>query len=334
MCYNFFLYRTYIRKWVCPVFKHMDYVYAVYEEKSFTKAAEKLYISQPALSSTIKKLEKDLGYPIFERSGKEVRPTYVGEKYIHAAEQILLIRKNLEREIDDLLQLRKGKIVLGSTTFIVSNVLPELLKQFRAKNPDIEIDILVEQSTILREKLEKGLVDIAIDNALGREPEYCYIPLFQEHILLGVPEDMPINTPYRDYQIPMETIRDTDCDYAALPKIDISVFRDEPFILLKSGNKMRQIATSIFGERSISPNICFEFDQLMTSISFAEGGFGCCFLTDTILRYVGPCKNVVYYQPDTQFSDRTLYIMHKKNKYLSVACREFITFLTSPAEEE
>ena len=108
---------------------------------------------------------------------------------------------------------------------------------------------------------------------------------------------------------------------------ELSVFREEPFILLKSGNKMRQIATGIFAEHRISPNVCFEFDQLMTSISFAESGFGTCFLTDTILRYVGPCKNVVYYQPDTEFSDRTLYIMHKKNKYLPFACREFIDFL-------
>lgn len=319
------------------MFKHMDYVYAVFEERSFTRAAEKLYISQPALSSTIKKLEKDLGYPIFERSGKEIRPTYVGEKYLQAAEEIRLIRKNLEREIDDLLHLRKGKIVVGSTTFIVSNVLPVLLKRFGEKYPDIEIEILVEQSTVLYEKLEKGLVDIAIDNALAREPDYCYIPLFQEHILLGVPEDMPINQSCRKLQLPAETIRSRNCDYSQLPKVSVSKFQELPFILLKSGNKMRQLSGSIFSESGINPRVCFEFDQLMTSISFAESGFGICFLTDTILRYVGPCKNIVYYQPDTAFADRTLYVLHKKNKYLSFACKELIAFLqeenNQPSEE-
>ena len=309
------------------VLKYLDYVYEIYRERSFTKAAEKLFISQPALSSTIKRLEKDLGYPIFERSGKEVIPTELGEKYVRAAEEILLIQKNMEQEIDDLLQLRKGKIVLGSTTFIVSNVLPRMLKRFRQVNPDVEIEILVEQSTVLREKLEKGLVDIAIDNALGREPEYDYIPLLRERILLGVPEHLPVNERYRDYQIPTDTIRDENCNYEALPKISISAFADEPFILLKSGNKMRQIAGNIFSEAGIAPNICFEFDQLMTSISFAEGSFGVCFLTDTILRYVGPRQNIVCYQPATQYADRTLYIMHKKNKYLSVASRALIDFL-------
>lgn len=309
------------------MFKHMDYVYAVYQEKSFTKAAERMFVSQPALSSTVKKLEKDLGYPIFERNGKEVVPTYLGEKYIRAAEEIRLIQNNLAQEIDDLLQLRKGKIVLGSTTFIVSNVLPRLLRQFSQANPNIEIEILVEQSTVLREKLEKGLVDIAIDNALGREPEYEYIPLLRERILLGVPERLAVNDRYRQYQISPELIRDEKCNYEALPKIPIAAFSREPFILLKSGNKMRQIAGNIFAESGVDPSICFEFDQLMTSISFAEGGFGICFFTDTILRYVGPCHNVVCYQPETGYSDRTLYIMHKKNKYISVASRALIDFL-------
>lgn len=88
--------------------RHIDYVYAIYKEKSFTRAAEQLYISQPSLSATIKKLEKDLGYPIFERTGKEITPTYIGEKFIKAAEEILIIKKNLENEVDDLLKLRKG----------------------------------------------------------------------------------------------------------------------------------------------------------------------------------------------------------------------------------
>ena len=309
------------------MFKHMDYVYAVYEEKSFTKAAEKLFISQPALSATIKKLEQDLGYPLFERNGRDISPTYVGERYLNAAEEIRQIRRNLEREIDDLIQLRKGKVILGSTTFISANVLPPMLKQFREQHPGVEIDILVEQSTVLREKLEKGLVDLAIDNVLSREPDYCYTPMLKEHILLGVPEELDINEKFRAAQLPLEQIQRPECDYSSMPKISVREFQDIPFILLKTGNKMRQIADKIFEEAQMQPDICFAFDQLMTSISFAESGFGCCFLSDTILRYVGPCKNIVYYQPDTQTSDRTLYIIHKKNKYISTACRTFIDFL-------
>ena len=309
------------------MFKHMDYVYAVYEEKSFTKAAEKLFISQPALSVAIKKLENSLGYPLFERNGKDVTPTYVGMRYLEATEEIRQIRNNLVQEVDDLLQLRKGKIVLGSTTFITSNVLPAKLKKFQEANPGIEIEVLVEQSTVLREKLEKGLVDIAIDNVLDQEAEYTYVPMLRERILLAVPQGLPINETCREYQLELERIQNRDCDYDSLPRLPLKKLKNEPFILLKSGNKMRQIAGSIFHQARVEPKVCFEFDQLMTSISFAEGGFGCCFLTDTILRYAGPCKNIVYYQPEGNFRDRMLYIIHKKSKYLSVACRTLIEFL-------
>lgn len=307
--------------------RYIDYVYAIYEEKSFTKAAERLYISQPSLSSTIKKLEKQLGYPIFERSPKEIKLTNIGEKYIKAAEEIIRIKNNLENEIDDLLKLHRGKIILGSTAFIVSNVLPHILKEFGKKFPDIEIKIVVEQSSVLQEKLEKGLVDLAIDNTTALSPSYQHISLFEEHILIGVPENLEVNNRYKDFQIPADIIKNGSCDYSKLPKIDISKFMDEEFILLKSGNKMQQIASSIFTEKGFTPKVCFEFDQLMTSISFAESGFGICFLTDTILKYGGSCKNMTFYQPDTDFTDRTLYMMYKRNKYLSPASSEFINFL-------
>lgn len=305
----------------------MDYVYEVYKEKSFTKAAEKLYISQPALSATIGKLEKQLGYPIFNRNGKEVTPTYIGEKYIKAAEEMLLIQKNLEMELDDLLKLRKGTITVGSTTFIVSYVLPGLLKKFGEKYPGIELRILVEQSTTLYEKLEKGLVDVAIDNALSKSPDYEYVPLFRERILLGVPAACPKNNALEGFQISVEALKASDCNYDSLPRVRISEFSDQSFVLLKNGNKMRQIAGNIFRESSINPAIAYEFDQLMTSLSFAENGFGLCFLTDTILKYVGPSPHIVYYLPDTEFSERTLYMIHKKSRYLSYAGSEWIRFL-------
>ena len=77
------------------MFQYMDYAYAVYKEKSFTKAAKELCISQPALSATIRKLETNLGHPIFDRSGKTITLTDIGERYIRSAEQIMLIRQNL-----------------------------------------------------------------------------------------------------------------------------------------------------------------------------------------------------------------------------------------------
>lgn len=309
------------------MFRYMDQAYAVYQAGSFTKAAKQLCISQPALSATIKKLEDSLGYPIFDRSSKTLALTDIGERYIRAAEQILQIRQNMEQEIDDLVQLRRGSFILGGTTFIISEVLPFVLKTFGKTYPDIEIKIQVEPSTVLWDKLDQGQVDIAIDNALTRDPGHAYMPLFSEHILIGIPNENPINGKLEAFQLDPETVRRPDCDYDTLPKLDVSLLAQEEFILLKHGNKMRQIAHNIFLECSVSPKVRFEFDRLTTSISFAESGFGICFLTDTILKHSGPCKNLTLYQPRTQFADRNLYLMYKKNKYLNAATRTFVDFL-------
>ena len=309
------------------MFQYMDYAYAVYKEQSFTKAAKVLCISQPALSATIKKLETNLGHPIFDRSGKTITLTDIGERYIRSAEQIMLVRQNFQQELEDLVSLKRGSMILGGTTFIISDVLPDLLKDFGRRYPDIELQIQVEPSTVLWEKMDKGLVDIAIDNALTQDPDHQYLPLFREHILIGVPADNPINEKLKDYQLDQAVLQENNYDFSGMPKVNVAEFAKEDFILLKTGNKMRQIAHNYFTESGISPHTQFEFDRLSTSISFAEAGFGVCFLTDTILKYSGPCKNLVLYQPDARYTDRNLYIMYKKNKYLSAASRAFIDIL-------
>ena len=307
---------------------HMDYIYAVYQEKSFTRAAEKLYISQPALSQIIKKVESELGYPIFERSGKEIGLTQIGERIIHAITEIKRIQTKAASEIDDILKLKKGNIAIGSTTFVASYILPKILRGFKNKYPDIEINIAVEQSTELEEMLENEQVDIVIDNVTTFIDWYQYAPLLKEHILIGVPREYEINREYRQYQIPHEIIKNGMANYDTLPKIPISKFAGENFILLKKGNKLRQIARHIFDESHVLSNTVMEFDRLHTAVSYAEAGFGICFLSDITLKYSNTCDNLCIYLPETQFPDLTLYIIYKKNRYLSNATGELVKFIS------
>lgn len=305
--------------------KYMEYAYAVYQAGSFTRAAERLYISQPSLSQIIKKLETEIGQPIFERSGKNITLTPVGEVYIRAVEQILQIRTDLQQQIDDIQSLKTGKLTIGSTTFIASYVLPAIIKEFQNKYPDIQIDLFVEQSTVLEEKLEQGRVDFIIDNAPLQKEVYVYIPWLTEQILLGVPQELPVNEKLEKYRVSAENI----CRGKKSLRLPITAVRDEKFILLKHGNTMRQTASRIFQEAGIHPEISMEFDLLMSTICYAESGFGICFLTDTILRYGKGCRNLVFYLPDTQYNSRELFVIYKKAKYLTSAAREFISCVTS-----
>lgn len=307
------------------MFKYADYAYKIYETKSFTKAAELLFITQPSLSLSIKKLENTLGMPIFDRSGREITLTDIGKKYISAVEQIKNIEKNLRYEIDDLQKLKKGHITIGSTIFVSSNILPPILKSFQTSFPQITINVLVENSATLENLLEKGCIDLIIDNTQKeKEQEYEYLAITKEQILLAVPKNFSINKKLSSFQIQNDLIRTKENWFINHNKIDMRILKNEKFILLKHGNNMRQISNKIFKESNIVPNVVQEFDHLMTSINYAEAGFGICFITDSVLKYTKNLNDILFYLPDTSHSERTLYIIRKKNKYLSFSTQALI----------
>ncbi len=310
------------------MFKYTDYALAVYEEKSFTKAAEKLFISQPSLSLTIKKLEEELGFSIFDRSGKEITLTPLGEKYIRTVKEIKKIEDDFASEIDETLKLKKGNISLGSTTFIASYILPDIIKNFTEKYPGITVNIGVEQSTVLYEKLHHGTYDLIIDNEIDKAENLSLIPLFTERIIIGIPSSFKINEKIKKFSVDSDTLCSAN-DYSSLPRLDMAYLKNEKFILLKHGNNMREIADELFRKAKISPSAVQEFDLLMTSINYSEHDFGICFLTDTALKYGKKCKNLKYYLPDTENDFRSVYIIHKNNSYKSAASKMFVSFLKS-----
>ncbi len=312
------------------MFKYADYAYKIYQTKSFTRAAEQLFITQPSLSLSIKKLEDTLGMPIFDRSGREITLTDIGEKYIAAVEQIKNIEKSLRCEIDDLQKLNKGHVTIGSTIFVSSNVLPPILKKFQALFPEITINVLVENSSTLELLLEKGDIDLIIDNTQkDKAQEYEYIAITKEQILLAVPKNLAINNKLKNFQIQSDIIQTNENWFKNYNKVDMHLLKNEKFILLKHGNNMRQISNKIFKENSIVPNVIQEFDHLMTSINYAEAGFGICFITDTVLKYMKNLNDILLYLPNTSYTARTLYIIRKKNKYLSFSTQTLIKYLSA-----
>ena len=175
--------------------------------------------------------------------------------------------------------------------------------------------------------LEKGHVDFIIDNSLQKETYYQYIPITKEQILIAVPKTLSVNERLIKYSISYDVIKNKEKWFENQPKVSVSEFKDEKFILLKNGNKMRQISNKIFKENSIIPDISHEFDHLMTSISYTEAKFGICFVTDTILKYAKKLTDITLYLPKTDHTDRTLYIIRKKNKYNSFASKSLIEYI-------
>ncbi|MBQ4518030.1 MAG: LysR family transcriptional regulator [Clostridia bacterium] len=307
------------------MFSKYEYVYQVYKERSFTKAAEKLFISQPSLSAAVKNIEKKLGADIFERTGNGIKLTDVGEEYIAATKQIIKIEEEFKNKINDIYNLESGQITVGGSNYLASYVLPKIINRFTSLYPNIIVTLVEGNSTILRDMLKNDQVDIIIDSYDEIMDENQGYSLATEKILLCVPKDNKINNDLKKFQISPDSIYDKTVDLEKVPSVPIELFKDEKFILLKKGNDMYNHAMDIFSKSNIEPQVIFSVDQLNISYALADSGMGLCFVTDTFFKYGNFQKNVFLYNVGEECSSRTLYIVHKKNKYCTRAMSKFIS---------
>lgn len=305
------------------MFKRLLYVYTVYKEQSFSRAAEKLYISQPSLSAAVKKTEEEVGFPLFERGFSPIRLTQIGEKYMEAAEEILSIQKNFTSFLEDTQSLKQGSLSVGGSHYVSSYILPQLVGHFADRYPGISITLQEAASVELEALVKKEALDLVIDSFGKDHAIYETYPLTTEKIMLAVPATATINSTLSDFQILPEHIRNNSLDYRAVPALSAEFFKDQKYILLKNGNDMYFQAKHIFKEAHISPEVIFSLDQLITSYNLCASGTGVCFVTDTLFRYNSYPNNVFLYNI-LESEDRTLHIAHKKGRYCTRAMEEFI----------
>lgn len=305
------------------MFKYADYIYEIYKEKSFTKAAKNLYISQPALSATVRKLEEEMQVQIFDRSTSPLTLTPEGEAYIRAIEEIFAIKKDFENYIIDVSRLNVGSISISGANFISSYVLPKIIVPFSEKYPMINIDLLESNSKTLTEELINEKIDLLIDYNNDQKLIETY-PLFDETILLCVPASMEINKKYAQNALGSEDIRNGRYLNNSIKSITPKGFKNEKFLMLKMGNSMNTHGFKICNEAGFNPDVAIYFDQLMTAYNMAASGLGICFVTDTLIKAVAPNNDLIYYKIDSEYAKRTVYLLHKKKRYLNRAVKEFI----------
>ena len=169
------------------MFRGMEYVYEVYKEKSFSKAARNLYISQPSLSAAVKKVEQQVGCEIFDRSTTPIQLTECGEVYIESVKKVMEIEESFDNFKSDLEELKRGSISIGGTTFFTSFILPPIIQRFSEKYPCISINLVETNTGQLEKELFEGQIDLVIDN-------YCFDSMIyeshffaKEQLVLAVP---------------------------------------------------------------------------------------------------------------------------------------------------
>ena len=306
------------------MFQGMEYVYEVYKEKSFSKAAKKMFISQPSLSATVKRVEEKVGYPIFDRSTKPLCLTELGKAYIQSVEQILSVKSDFYNFVNNWGNLKTGKLILGGSNLFSSWVFPALMSEFAHIYPQVEIVLMEERSAVLAKKLQDGDVDMMLDYGVQDDKLFEKKLYKKEHLLLAVPRDFEINQKMQEFQISLTDIKSRKFLDEDIPSVPLEAFSKEPFILMKPDNDTRKRAMKICRSFGFTPRIVLELDQQMTSYNVTSSGLGISFLGDTLVSMVPENSHVVYYKLPLDISERGLYFNWKSGRYMSRAMEEFL----------
>lgn len=307
----------------------MNYVYEVYRQRSFTKAAQALYIAQPSLSQMVRKAEARIGAPIFDRSTSPIGVTELGRAYIRAAEQVLQIEADLQQYLDDTEKCLTGALTLGGTTFFTSYVLPPLVSAYSERYPGVELRLHEAHTGQLKQELQEGTLDFALDNTLLDPAIYEAVEIQTEQVILAVPRALPVNEKAAAFRLSAKEL-----PQAGAPCVPLELFADTPFLLLKEGNDTRRRAEQLCAQAGFEPKIRLALDQQLAAYNLAGYGLGAAFISDTLALSAPPDERLCFYRIDSPDAVRTISLFYKRTRALTAPMRAMLTMLKPTEGEE
>jgi DNA-binding transcriptional LysR family regulator len=248
---------------------------------------------------------------LFQRNTNSVELTHAGKTFMDKARKIIDMVEQLQKEMNDISQMRKGKLIVGSLPITGSHILPLVLPVFQQKFPDIEITLVEETTTNLEQLAKDGQTDVCLLTLPLQEPSLTYEKLIEEEILLAVPPDHPL-------------ARQTANRGKRMARI--AELRDEPFIILKNGQGFREITLELCQKADFFPKVVFESSNIETVQSLVAAGMGVAFVPLMVTRAKWS-HFVPVYLPLENRPQRTLVIAYRKGRYLSKAASAFIATL-------
>ncbi|MFL0252026.1 LysR family transcriptional regulator [Clostridium neuense] len=276
----------------------LKYFKTVAKFENVTKAANELYIAQPALSKTISHLEKELGVDLFDRRGKYIHLNEYGKAFLEKVNIALVALEDGRREIKDLQGKELGDIRL--VFLAASTIIPELLSEFCKLHPHIRFQLFQHFSR----DANNSDFDLCISSSCEHKEKNNNVALLTEEIYLAVPLNHPL---------------------AKKKSISLKEVSNENFISLKPGKGLREITDEFCKKAGFSPNIIFESDDPSTVRGLIKAGQGVAFIPQVSWgSSVG--SSMAFLHIKEPKCKRTIFISWDEKRYLSKASLLFRNF--------
>jgi DNA-binding transcriptional LysR family regulator len=163
---------------------------AVVERKSFSEAAERLGVTQPAVSQQIRSLEERVGQQLLDRSGRRVEPTEAGNRLYRSAQRLLALERQLLDEVAGEAEgPLRGQLAMGASTGPGGTVVPVLLCEFAEENPEVTIDLTISDTQTIVDQVARRELELGVVGATPRNRAVVYEPFFRDEVVLVCPPD-------------------------------------------------------------------------------------------------------------------------------------------------
>lgn len=307
--------------------QQIKYLITLVEEKSFSKAAKKLYVTQPSFSQYIQKMEKQFGVKLFDRSSTPIHLTPEGEAVYEAFCEIRSINSNLKERITTLNNSQRGTLSIGTTPLCGSTLLSKSIKEFNIRYTGIKLSIVEKPLNELQSSIINGECDIAICSGNVNPNNFHIETLATESIYLAMSPDNPLTETLSEYRLKVEEIKTNSIASLRTPYCSLETFRQEPYVLFEGTESIAVCAENIFKEAGIEPNVSLRVHEMYTVFSFVLANMGFSFFPDTMIKYGNLKKHPYYYGIQNTYNKQDICLITKKNRNLSKASTEYCLLL-------
>ena len=281
----------------------LRYMVCVAEERRFTRAAARLHVAQPSVSSAVAALEQELGAPLFHRDRHEVTLTRAGEVFLPWARQVLADCEAGTDAVRDLLGLRRGRLALGSTPSLTTNLLPPVIAAFHRSHPGLDLTLHEAGSQDLVDRLEKGEMDLAV-------------------VILPVNRPWVETTALKDEELVL-AVNHTH-DLAGRRSIRVADLEHTPLVMFKDGYDLRETTLAACRQAGFSPTLVMQGLEMDGALALASAGVGAAVVPESVIAPGGPLM-AVYFRNATM--KRTIGLASRRDRPFSPAAQAFVAAL-------
>lgn len=288
--------------------KQFQYVLTLAREGSFSKAADTLNISQPSLSQYVKKIEREIGLELFDRTNGEVRITDAGRVYIDTARRILDLEHRMESALSDIADNRSGSLIIGAAPYRAAAMLPTVAASFQRIRPGVHLVVREGTTAELVEGMEHGEFDMAITMLPVDRRIFDFEKVMEEELVLAVPSSVAA----------FDSKRMKDRRY---PAVSASVIDGKPLVMLTETQYMQRQLSDLLLDKGMTVSTAAVVKSLEAQIEMVKAGVGMAVVPSGIERFCSP-SDVTFYSFTEPLPRREVVVMWRRDRKLSKTAEE------------